>query len=89
MEGVETTDRRAGALERVYFNEFLESAFWKVLLQEACGDKHNRRAHINILEVRACLRAIGLEKIDGFGKRQILNLFTSWLRFVDKGTFSI
>ena len=74
MDGVETTDRRADALERAYFNELLESAPWKVLLREACGGKNNRRAHINILEVRACLRAICSEKIDGFGNRQIYGL---------------
>ena len=69
MEGVETTDRRAVALERVYFNEILGSASW-----EACGGKTNRRERTNILEVRACLRAIGMEKIDRFGKRQIYGL---------------
>ena len=69
-----TTDRRAVALERAYFNDILEPALWKVLLREACGGKNNRRAHINILEVRACFRAIGLEKIHGFGKRQVYGL---------------
>ena len=74
MEGVDATDNRAGALERLYFNEILESAPWKVLLREACGGKTHRRDHINILEVRACLKTIGLQLGDAFGMRQIYGL---------------
>ena len=62
---------RAGALERIYFNEILESAPWEVIMRTACGA---RREHINILEVRACLRVMGRQLRPKFGTRQIYGL---------------
>ena len=65
---------RAGALERLYFNEILESAPWKVLLKTGCGERRGRRDHINILEVRSLLRTIAREGTRGFEQRQIYGL---------------
>ena len=64
-------DSRAGALGRIYFNEILESAPWDVVMRTACGA---RQEHINILEVRACLRIMRQEAERLFGKRQIYGL---------------
>ena len=69
-----TSSNRAGAYERLYFNEVLESAEWKVLMQEACGSPGGRRTHINILEVRALLKTVAQRAARAFKTRQLYGM---------------
>ena len=72
---VDNSDKhRPGAFERLYFNEILESAEWKFLMQEACGRKGGRSEHINILVVRAQLRAIAKRGSRAFMIKQMYGM---------------
>ena len=69
-----TTAAGAGAFERLYFNEILESADWHVLLREACGTRNGKREHINLLEVRACFKTIARRASTAFKTKQLYGL---------------
>ena len=66
---------RAGALEDLYYNELLEAAPWAMAMKEPVGVMMGgRRPHINISEVRGCLRTIRKRGMLGYNTRQVYGL---------------
>ena len=67
-------NHRAGALEDLAFNEILLSADWATIMREACGDRKGRRIHINIKEIRGCLRTVRRRALLCYHQRQVYGL---------------
>ena len=66
---------RAGALEDLYYNELLEAAPWAMAMKEPVGVTFGgRRPHINVSEVRGCLRTIRKRGMTGYNTRQVYGL---------------
>ena len=62
-----------GALESSFFNEVLEAAPWRVIMQEACGIEGARK-HISIKDIQALMRTIRKRALRGYGCRQLYGL---------------
>ena len=65
---------RPGALEKLFFNEILESAPWTTIMQAACGGEGIPKEHINVTEIRATMKTIRKRAIRGYGQRQLYGL---------------
>ena len=71
----EASKCRPGALEDLYYNEILEAAPWEVIMKQPCGlTATGRRPHINVSEVRGCLKTIRARNLRGFNTRQVYGL---------------